>query len=140
MNGIKKVPKATNEGDRNVNVTLAKEQFAGKPFPCPVCGESLLMRVAQTGKPYCHCDECGIQMFFRGAAGIRRLRRLLDDSSLTSGASRATLFYNRLQQLKEQKQKLEEQQGFVFADPDLERAIEKLEIEIALVRKEFGEL
>ncbi len=123
----------------NVNVTLAKEQFEGKPFPCSVCGQSLLMRVAHTGKPYCHCDECGIQMFFRGAAGIRRLRRLLDDGSLTSGASRATLFYNRLQQLKEQKQKLEEKQGFVFADPDLERAIEKLEIEIAIVRKEFGE-
>ena len=60
----------------NVNVTLPKpEWYAEKKFPCPVCGASLTLRVARTQKPYCHCDACGIQLFFRGKNGIHGLKR-----------------------------------------------------------------
>src|SRR5438105_1132931 len=105
----------------NVNVTLGASWFTGKEFPCPVCGESLHLRVARTGKPYCHCDPCGIQIFFRRENGIQKLKRLLSTEVLTSGTSRATVLYNRLQQLKDQKGKLEHQQGIIFRNPDLDR-------------------
>src|SRR5260221_2057591 len=107
----------------NVNVTLDGDAFAGKPFPCPVCGESLPLRVAQTGKPYCHCDSCGLQLFFRGKTGIQKLKALLSKHVLTAGTSRATILCNRLQQLKQQKHRLEANQGLIFRDPDLDRTI-----------------
>lgn len=125
--------------ERNVNVTLENQDLTGKLFPCPVCGASLSLRLAQTGKPYCHCDSCGIQLFFRGANGIQKLRKIVQAEVLTSGASRATLFYNRLQQLKEQKQSLEDQQGFIFRNQDLDQTIAKLQTEIEGVRKELEE-
>ncbi len=61
------------------NVTLEKrENLQGKPFPCPLCGMILPVEISQKEKPYCVCNLCGIQIFFRGKAGIRRLQKLLE--------------------------------------------------------------
>jgi hypothetical protein len=123
----------------NVNVTLEKSDwFAGKTFPCPVCGSGLEIRVARTLKPYCHCDPCGLQLFFRGKDGIQRLRKLLDSGGFTSGQNRATVLYNRLQQLKEQQHQLENRQGLIFRDKDLDKAIHAMETEIEVVRRELS--
>lgn len=125
----------------NVNVTLSpRDRFEGKPFPCPICGTTLGLRVAQTGKPYCHCDACGIQLFFRGKVGIQKLEKLLATETLASGKARATVVYNRLQQLKAQKARLQDQRNPLFPDPDLDRAIAKTESEIRRVRKELRSL
>ncbi len=122
----------------NVNVTLEEPGwFAGKTFPCPVCGSDLQLRVARTQKPYCHCDPCGLQLFFRGKEGIQRLRKLLDSGVFTTGQSRATVLYNRLQQLKEQQNQLENRQGLIFRDKDLDEAIHAMEPEIDAVRREL---
>jgi len=121
-----------------VNVTLPKpEWYAEKKFPCPVCGASLTLRVARTEKPYCHCDACGIQLFFRGKNGIRRLKTLLTSGVLTSGDSRATVLFNRVEQLKQQKSKLEDRRGLIFRNEDLENAIGVLNGEIESVRSEL---
>ena len=125
----------------NVNVTLRESAwFEGKNFPCPVCSSALPLRSARTQKPYCHCDPCGIQLFFRGKNGIRRLRDLLASGALTSGVSRATVLLDRVEQLKEQKGKLEDRQGFFFPNRDLESAIAALDGEIDNVRAELAEL
>jgi predicted RNA-binding Zn-ribbon protein involved in translation (DUF1610 family) len=125
----------------NVNVTLEEpDWFAGKAFPCPVCGSDLQLRVARTQKPYCHCDPCGLQLFFRGKNGIQRLKKLLDSGVLISGRSRATVLYNQLQQLKEQKNQLENRQGLIFRDKDLDEAIHAMEPEIEAVRLELQTL
>jgi hypothetical protein len=119
----------------NVNVTLPKpEWYAEKKFPCPVCSASLTLRVARTQKPYCHCDACGIQLFFRGKNGIHRLKTLLTSGVLTSGVSRATVLFERLEQLKKQKSKLEDRRGLLFRNQDLENAISALNGEIEIVR------
>lgn len=41
---------------------------------CPLCGRPLDVRVSKKGKPYVVCDDCGLQLFVRGANGVARLR------------------------------------------------------------------
>ena len=48
-------------------------------FPCPVCKRVLLVEHAKTGKPYCKCNECGVQLFVRGKQGIIRFYKMLGE-------------------------------------------------------------
>ena len=134
-----------NKEQGNVNVTLEQRQlqakrFLGKHFPCPVCGMALALRIASTGKPYCHCDECAIQLFFRGKAGIERLEKLIDSGIVSgTGASSAMVLYNRLLQLKTDKRELERQRG-IFRNADLENAIAAVQKESEGVRAELAKL
>ncbi len=124
----------------NVNVTLPPaDWYLEKRFPCPLCGSSLQIRVARTQKPYCHCDPCGIQLFFRGRNGIERLQKLVSSGALAEGSHRATVLYNRLEQLKKQRSELENRQGIVFRDRDRDSVIRALENEIESVRAELAE-
>ena len=115
--------------------------FSGKPFPCPVCNRSLLLKASQKRKPYCMCLECGIQIFFRGQEGIKRLCRMIRaDEAVAAefdGPARTISLFNRLQGLKRQKQRLEDQQGLIFRDEDRDRVVESLDAEIAHVREEL---
>ena len=125
----------------NVNVTSREaESLAGKQFPCPVCGDALQLKIACTGKPYCHCDQCGIQLFFRKKNGIQRLKEMQAANVFTYGACRATILYNRLQQLKQHKGRLEDRQGMIFRDKDLDSAVQAVDAEIDGVRSELAEL
>ena len=47
-------------------------------FPCPVCGEGLDVRIDKRNKRYVICDTCGVQLFVRLAAGIRRFEQLVE--------------------------------------------------------------
>jgi transcription elongation factor Elf1 len=49
-------------------------------FPCCLCGQPREVRTTKKGKPYVHCDPCGLQMFVRIEAGIQRLERLIQDA------------------------------------------------------------
>ncbi len=116
--------------------------FMGKPFPCPVCNMSLRLKASRKGKPYCMCLECGIQIFFRGQAGIKRLSRMIRSEEAVaaefSGPARAISLYNRLQGLQRQKERLEDKQGFIFRDADRDKVIEALDAEIERVRLELA--
>jgi hypothetical protein len=129
----------------NVNVTLnGQNSLLGKPFPCPVCGTSLGIRIARTQKPYCVCIDCGIQIFFRGQVGISRLNKIIENEILIAGkdsnANLATVLFNRISHLKAQKGNLEAKQGLIFVDPDLENAIRSVDIEIKRVQGELEKL
>ena len=129
----------------NVNVTLRDQNsLLGKPFPCPVCGASLEIRIARTQKPYCVCIDCGIQIFFRGQVGISRLNKIIKNELLIAGkdsnANLATVLLNRIRHLKAQKANLEAKQGLIFVDPDLENAIRSVDIEIKRVQGELEKL
>jgi hypothetical protein len=57
-----------------------KSIFSGREpmhSPCPVCAEVRHVRITRRGKPYLHCDPCGVQLFIRGQAGIQRFEELL---------------------------------------------------------------
>src|SRR5439155_16878036 len=125
------------------NVTCDAQDFLGKPFPCPLCNMELRLKISCKQKPYCMCLECGIQIFFRGGAGIARLLEMIRSEEAVvlefSGPARAISLYNRLQSLKRQKDRLEEKQGVVFRDSDRDKVIEALEAEIKRVRKQLEE-
>ncbi len=116
--------------------------FIGKPFPCPVCNMSLRLKASRRGKPYCMCLECGIQIFFRGQAGIKRLWKMIRSEEAVaaefSGPARAISLFNRLQGLQRQKERLEDKQGFIFRDADRDKVIEALNAEIERVRLELA--
>lgn len=87
------------------------------------------------------CLDCGIQIFFRGQAGIARLHKIIEaDEAVAAefnGPARAVSLYNRLQELKRQKRVLEEQQGILFRDPDRDCLIAALDKEIERVREDL---
>jgi hypothetical protein len=94
--------------------------------------------MSQKEKPYCMCLDCGIQIFFRGQAGIARLHKMIEWEEAVAaefnGPARAVSLYNRLQELKRQKSVLEDKQGILFRDPDRDNLIAALDIEMARVR------
>lgn len=118
--------------------------FEGREFPCPVCGMGLQIRISRREKPYCICNLCGIQIFFRGKAGIRRPKELLEEekmiSARDSSASESVSLYNRLEQLKTQRKELENKQGFIFRNPDLDNAISAVEKEIDRIKNELEKI
>jgi len=47
-------------------------------FPCCICGQPREVRATKNkGKPYVHCDPCGLQMFVRIESGIQRFEALV---------------------------------------------------------------
>ena len=134
----------------NVNVTLdslegALAEILGSEFPCPLCGAALLIRNSKNKKPYCVCNDCGIQLFVRGKAGIARLFKLVREGTLVSSegesAGDAITFLNRLEQLEIQRRKLNFKSALsFFTDPDVEHAIEIVDAEIKTVQGKLAEI
>ena len=138
----------------HVNVTLVPlgaglEDLRGKKFPCPLCADGLAILASKRGKPYCVCNPCGIQLFFRGKTGISRLLQMVKGEILipgkADGADYGIALFDRLQQLKAQKEELEEKRGLIFRDSGVENAIlivdaeiEKVEGELARVARKTG--
>ena len=138
----------------HVNVTLVPsgaglEDLQGKKFPCPLCGDGLAILATKRGKPYCVCNACGIQLFVRGKPGISRLLQMVKGEILipgkADGADYGIALFDRLRQLKAQKEELEEKRGLIFRDSGVENTIlivdaeiEKVEGELARVAKKTG--
>src|SRR5438270_13943931 len=94
--------------ERNVTLGLGDGRDSlGKPFPCPVCNMELRLKISLKQKPYCTCLECGIQIFFRGQTGIKRLYKIVESeeavSAEFSGPARAISLFNRQQAPKTAK-------------------------------------
>jgi hypothetical protein len=127
----------------NVNVTLESKReensFAGMQFPCCVCLGALEIKITKRGKPCCTCNQCGIQIFFRGKIGITRLKALLNSGKLTFGNKIERLpgiiLFNEIEQIRSQKGELEAKQGFIIKDSDLTNAI--LAVDNELERKQI---
>jgi hypothetical protein len=135
-----------NGASPNVNVTLgqipeALKALQGKELPCILCGEGLPILFTKRNKPYCVCNKCGIQLFFRGKPGIVRLRSMAMDGILVSvreqSAAYAILLLNRLERLKLQRNELVQKQGFIIQNPDVENTIRTVDAEIERVQGEL---
>jgi len=133
----------------NVNVTLESpgiqgDPLFGKEYPCCLCGNALEILFTRKKKPYTTCLSCGIQTFFRGKTGIKRLVEIVSSSILIAGNGSKTelpvILFNRIQQLRGQKKNLEETQGLIIRDPDLENAIRAVDNEIQRVQGELNKL
>ena len=126
----------TNEGPHsNVNVMLPPAPDTPATFPCPLCAASLELRRSRAQKPYCVCNSCGIQLFFRGKTAISKLKQLAGPHhtvrAVPGVARSAVLLYGQLEQLRAQKKDLEGKRPFLSRDHDLEHAIAAIEAEIA---------
>jgi hypothetical protein len=101
----------------------------------------LPLEISKTQKPYCVCSACGIQLFFRAQTGIRRLQELVRTekpiSQEFSQSCAAISIYNRLEQLKKQREELEQKQGIFFRDRALDNAILALDAEVARLEAEL---
>ena len=87
------------------------------------------------------CLECGIQIFFRGQAGIKRLHVIVRSEEAIAaefnGPARAIFLYNRLQGLKRQKKAFEDKQGLFSWEDDEEKVIAALKNEMKRLRAEL---
>jgi hypothetical protein len=117
------------------------EQVRGKAFPCPLCSIALSVELSCRQKPYCTCNVCGIQIFFRGKVAIKRLAVMLQgqeplppDNTLPSVAVE---LYNRLEKLKKKRSELELEQGIIFRNKDLDNVIAAVDAEIARAQEDL---
>ena len=133
----------------NVNVTLelldeVLAEILGGEFPCPLCGAGLPIRFSKRKKPYCTCNDCGIQLFVRGKRGIARLRELVRKGILISSsgesASDGIVLLNRLEQLKLQRRDLVLKRPLILPDQNVEDAIDLVDAEIETVQGELAEI
>jgi len=125
------------------------EDLRGKKFPCPLCADGLMILASKRGEPYCVCNACGIQLFFRGKTGISRLLQMVKGEILipgkADGADYGIALFDCLLELKARKEELEEKRGVIFRDSGVENAIlivdaeiEKVEGELARVARKTG--
>ena len=61
----------------NVSPEITTE-LLGKKIPCFLCGQELTIYLSKRNKPYMVCDNCSMQIFVRGKAGIVTLFNLLN--------------------------------------------------------------
>jgi DNA-directed RNA polymerase subunit RPC12/RpoP len=133
----------------NVNVTLspleaALKELMDKEFPCPLCGAGLPIRTSKRKKPYCTCNLCGVQIFVRGKSGIKRLNEMANSGILVSGkkesASHGINLFNRLEQLKLQRDELKWKRGIIFTDENVENAIRIVDVEMEKIESELARI
>lgn len=130
----------------NVNVTLpvSDGELGTFSFPCPLCGAGVPILNTKRNKPYCTCNDCGLQMFVRGKKGIARLERMAQQGIFVSvkeqSVAHGISLLNRVEQLKSQKHDLEQKQGIIFSDKNVENAIALVDAEIENVQQELAEL
>lgn len=136
------------DGD-HVTLTLGERQsmaneLVGREFPCQLCGAGLEICISKRLKPYTTCLRCGVQNFYRGQKGIRRLREILDSKLLVtaneSSVDDIVLLYNRIQLLRAQRKGLEGKKVFYLSDPDLDNAILAVDNEIEQMQGDLAKI
>jgi hypothetical protein len=86
-----------------------------------------------------------VQLFFRGKAGIARLRTLMERRDRLIGpplaaASIAVYTFERIEQLRTTKDELENRRPLLSTDEDLERAITAVARQIARLRSALDDV
>src|SRR5262249_14222996 len=130
----------------NVNVMLGLPTSDVPPrFPCPLCATHLDLRESRSRKPYCVCNACGVQIFFRGKSGISRLRRLLQEydrlvAASTAFAAPAIAVFDQLEALRAQRRELERRRPLIFTNDDLEHTISAVDRDITRLQTLLGQM
>lgn len=138
--------KPTPRPGPNVNVTLEScDSDIAATFPCPLCAAPLDLRGSRSGKPYCVCNPCGVQLFFRGREGIARLRQMLEEQERLVGgpaavATPAIAVFNRLELLRAERSELQQRRPLLLTDDDLEQTISAVDRDIERLRAVLAEL
>lgn len=89
-------------------------------FPCPICKRMVIVEYAKTGKPYCKCNDCGVQLFVRGKDGIARLKKLLGEVEVRGNSKDLINTVDYFNTLRERLEEVQEEKPLFTVDPDLE--------------------
>ena len=117
-----------NTADANVTLGDQHDEEKNQYFPCPICFGMLEVRHDKNSKPYCICNDCGVQLFIRGKKGIKKLKNLIPnykDKVKSQKLIQLIDYYNRL---KEKLAEIEANKPFFGENDDLniqEKAIKK---------------
>ena len=68
---------ANNRGEGGEQHNVMESRFRRETIPLSSVQYGLRLKISRKEKPYCMCLDCGIQIFFRGQAGIQRLHEMI---------------------------------------------------------------
>jgi predicted RNA-binding Zn-ribbon protein involved in translation (DUF1610 family) len=117
------------------NVTLGNQKEENSYFPCPICGEMLLVEITKNQKPYCKCNDCGIQLFIRGKSGVERFRNLLGKGELRDSSRDLVRTLDYFDYLRKKLEEIQEEKPIFGIDPDIdlqERLVKRQLIKLRL--------
>ena len=130
------------EAEQVSNVTLRGRESQGS-FPCPTCNKLRAVGLTKRKKPYFTCNDCGVQVFFRGQEGIRRFREMLGHGELDGniGALSPLLEHvaflrRRLREIRQEKPILGEDSGLEVEEKLVESELSRAGIILKTALKE----
>ena len=142
-------PLQSEVGDQRApNVTLRDSEAVGY-FACPTCKKLRTVGLTKRQKPYFTCNDCGVQVFFRGKEGIRRFREMLGRAELAGNVrglspllEYAAFLRRRLRQIRREKPILGKDQSLEIEEElvknELARVRKVLETELKEARRQLG--
>jgi hypothetical protein len=92
---------------------------------------------SKKGKPYCTCNDCGVQLFVRGKKGIAIFRSLLGDPQLRIESKDLINSVDYYNWLKEKLEEVQENQPIIGNDPDLELQEQLIKKQLNRLRRRF---
>jgi predicted RNA-binding Zn-ribbon protein involved in translation (DUF1610 family) len=118
------------------NVTLKKQGKEERAyFPCPVCGEMLLVEITKNQKPYCTCNDCGIQLFIRGKSGIDRFSNLLGNVELRDSSRDLIRTLDYFNYLRKKLGEIQAEKPLFGTDEDLQLQERIIKDQLSRLRK-----
>ena len=108
-------------------------------FQCPVCKKMLPVEITINNKPYCTCNDCGVQLFVRGKQGIKRLSKLIGKMNLRGNAKDLINTVDYLNALKEKLNEIDMKKPIFGKDLDLDLQEKAVIAQINRLRKVLEE-
>ncbi len=104
-------------------------------FPCPVCSILLPISTTKNGKPYLTCNDCYVQLFVRGKAGIKKFKTLLENEGIKKNTRELISLIDYLAALEERLAEIQSSKPFFGTDADLELQEQLLKNQLAKLQK-----
>ncbi len=110
-------------------------------FPCPICRKMLLVEIAKNEKPYCKCNDCGVQLFVRGKKGMKMFANLIGKLRLQGDSKELISTLDHFNSLKNMLEEIQENKPILGTDMDLELQEKVILMQLDRLRKNIrGEI
>ena len=104
-------------------------------FPCPVCNTMRPVEIDKNSKPYIKCNDCGVQLFVRGKAGIIKLDKLIGESELKGDSAALINAIDYFNSLKERLNEVQSHKPILGINEDLELQERIIKKQLAKLRE-----
>ena len=116
----------------DANVTLGDRHF-----PCPICQEMREIRYDKNSKPYCTCNDCGVQLFIRGKIGIRKLENLISNIEYKLQSKELINLIDYYKKLSEKLKEIRKRKPILGGNDDLDAQDKAVEKQLMVLRNKF---